>query len=126
MLGARVVIADCPSKTYLPSLLRATALHGSSKEARQSSEGTASSAVPDSRDNSSSSSSRDVFVIHLTDAKVADSPSFMCTSAAHKSYLRCSSLEALSTFVAACRLTLCSGLKHSVGRMRSIIEECTM
>lgn len=64
--GARVVIADCPSRAYLPSLLRATALHGSSTAAEHTGQGSAASATP----NSGDSSSRDVFVIHLADAKV--------------------------------------------------------
>lgn len=67
MRGARVVVADCPSRAYLPSLLRATALHGSSTAAQHGGGGSAVSAMPGSGD---SSGSRDVFVIHLADAEV--------------------------------------------------------
>ena len=70
--GARVVIADCPSRAYLPSLLRATALHGGSAVARHTGQSSAASAAPGSDD--SSSSSRDVVVIHLADAEVLPKP----------------------------------------------------
>ena len=65
--GARVVIADCPSRAYLPSLLRATALHGSSTEVKPGGEGSAASAMPGSHE---SRSATDLFVIHLAGAEV--------------------------------------------------------
>ena len=69
-LGARVVIVDCPSSAYLPSLLRATALHRSSTAAEHTGQGSDASAMPNPG-SSSSSSSRDMFVIHLADAEVS-------------------------------------------------------
>ena len=53
VLGARLVIADCPSTAYLPALLSATALQCSSTQRGQR------------------GAARDVYVIHLTDAKMS-------------------------------------------------------
>lgn len=68
MLGARLVIADCPSTAYLPALLSATALQCSSTQRGQ--RGAASNGADVSR-SGSNGSGRDVYVIHLTDAKVS-------------------------------------------------------
>ena len=67
VLGARLVIADCPSAVYLPSLLSATALHCSSTQHGQ--HGAASNGANLSN-SGSNGSGRDVYVIHLTNAKV--------------------------------------------------------
>ena len=84
VLGARVVIADCPSKAYLPSLLRATVLHGSStEEGGLAGEGSAASTAPVSGD----SSCRDVFVVHLADAEVVRLPKPACVMSITLAYL---------------------------------------
>ena len=67
--GARIVIADCPSRAHLPSLLGATALHGSSTGAKHAGHGNAGPALSASG-GSGSTSARDLYVIHLADAQV--------------------------------------------------------
>jgi hypothetical protein len=67
VLGARLVIVDCPSSAYLPALLSATALHCRAQHAQH---GPASNGA-DVSGGGSSDSGRDVYVIHLADAEAS-------------------------------------------------------